>query len=802
MKSLRWILLSLVIASPIFHPPSVVADDAGLITTPAIASPPSFQQDVLPVLTRFGCNQGACHGKLAGQNGFRLSLRGYAPDWDYDSITHEFFGRRIDRADPSNSILVTKPAGVSPHGGGRLFDADGDAARVLTEWIKAGTPGIVAEEAVVQSLKILPGNQTMRPGETLQLTVHATYSDGRVRDVTWLAQFFSNDSSVLEVDPTGLVTCLRAGEAVIRVHFQGEVAVVAITLPFDQSVDPQQFVERRGFIDEHVFNKLVALNIPPSADAGDSTFLRRAYLDTIGTLPTPEEVKVFLADSSANKRAAEIERLLERPEYVDYWTLVLCDLLQNRKERDHDVRGSKGVRAMQAWVREQVANNRPWNEIARDVITATGDSVTQPQIGYYIVSIGEYRQVEDSDVVASVAQAFLGTRIGCAKCHNHPLERYTQDDYYHFAAFFSRVNFQRQESHKGATSLVVVNEEETRAGAQIEETRKRIAELQSSISDKQGEELTNLQKQQDDRNRELENQQRQLTEIQARPPRVRQPRTNAQLAAQPLDRSPTLFAPGADPRLSLAAWMTDPKNENFSGNMVNRLWRHFFAAGLVEPVDDLRVSNPPTNRELWKAMNEEFVTHNYDLKHMMRLILNSRTYQLSSATLAANETESRFYSHYYARRLPAEVLLDAISMSTQVPDSFPGYPLGMKAVQLPDSTVASPFLSMFGRSDRVTACACERSGDVTLPQLLHLQCGDGLNQKFEDAEGRLKQIVKEFSDNLQATEHVFLSTLSRLPTDKEKEAVMAAFSDSDNRDEVFRDLFWALLNTKEFAFNH
>ena len=291
------------------------------------------------MLTRFGCNQGACHGKLAGQNGFRLSLRGYAPDWDYDSITHEFFGRRVDRADPSNSILVTKPAGVSPHGGGRLFDADGDAARVLTEWIKAGTPGIVAEEAVVQSLKILPGNQTMRLGETLQLTVHATYSDGRIRDVTWLAQFFSNDSSVLEVTASGLVTCLRAGEAVIRVHFQGEVAVVAITLPFDQSVDAQQFVERRGFIDEHVFNKLAALNIPPSADAGDSTFLRRAYLDTIGTLPTPEEVKVFLADSSANKRAAEIERLLERPEYVDYWTLVLCDLLQNRKERDHDVRG-------------------------------------------------------------------------------------------------------------------------------------------------------------------------------------------------------------------------------------------------------------------------------------------------------------------------------------------------------------------------------------------------------------------------------------------------------------------------------
>jgi hypothetical protein len=766
---------------------SVKADDNFSQGSTTFASPPSYQQDVLPILTRFGCNQGACHGKLAGQNGFRLSLRGYAPDWDYDSITHEFFGRRIDRAAPANSLLVTKPAGMSPHGGGKLFEPNSAASMVLTDWIAAGTPGIIPDEPVVQSITVSPGTQTMHPGETLQLTATAEYSNGQVRDITWLSQFFSNDPSVLEVSSDGLLKCLRSGESVVRVHFQGQVAVTTISSPFEQSVDAQLFAERRSFIDEHVFNKLAALRIPPSPAADDDVFVRRVFLDTIGTLPTPTEVQAFLNEQNPGKRTALIDTLLERPEFADYWTLILCDLLQNRKERDHDVRGSKGVRAMQAWVREQVETNRPWDEIARDVITASGDSVSQPQIGYYVVSIGEYRQVEDSEVVASVAQSFLGTRIGCAKCHNHPLERYTQDDYYHFAAYFGRMNFQRQESHKGATALMVATEEEARVQKQIGE---------------KGAELEALQKQIAELNQQLENERRQLEELKTRIPRVRQPRTNQQLAAQPLDRSETNIAPGQDPRELLAQWMTDPGNENFSGSMVNRLWRHFFAVGLVEPVDDLRISNPPSNRELWTALNQEFVSHKYDLRHIMRLILNSRTYQLSSATLKGNASERGFYSHYYVRRLPAEVFLDAISQSTMIPDSFPGYPVGMRAIQLPDSTVASPFLSMFGRSERVTACACERSGDVTLPQLLHLQCGDGLAQKFEDPVGRLKQIMNSFPDDKSAVEQIYLVTLSRFPTVEEQASITAAFEGNEQREEAFRDLFWALLNTKEFAFNH
>lgn len=781
---------------------SVKADDDVSQGSTTFASPPSYQQDVLPILTRFGCNQGACHGKLAGQNGFRLSLRGYAPDWDYDSITHEFFGRRIDRAAPANSLLVTKPAGMSPHGGGKLFEPNSPASKVLTDWIAAGTPGIIPDEPVVQSISVSPGTQTMHPGETLQLTATAEYSNGQVRDITWLSQFFSNDPSVLEVSSNGLLTCLRSGESVVRVHFQGQVAVTTITSPFEQSVDAQLFAERRSFIDEHVFNKLAALRIPPSPAADDAVFVRRVFLDTIGTLPTPSEVQTFLNDQNPGKRTALIDTLLKRPEFADYWTLILCDLLQNRKERDHDVRGSKGVRAMQAWVREQVETNRPWDEIARDVITASGDSVSQPQIGYYVVSIGEYRQVEDSEVVSSVAQSFLGTRIGCAKCHNHPLERYTQDDYYHFAAYFGRMNFQRQESHKGATALIVATEEEARVQKQITEKESRLKAMTEDQANKQGAELESLQKQIAEMNQQLENERRQFAELTTRIPRVRQPRTNQQLAAQPLDRSETNIAPGQDPRELLAQWMTDPGNENFSGSMVNRLWRHFFAVGLVEPVDDLRISNPPSNRELWTALNQEFVSHKYDLRHIMRLILNSRTYQLSSATLKGNAAERGFYSHYYVRRLPAEVFLDAISQSTLIPDSFPGYPVGMRAIQLPDSTVASPFLSMFGRSERVTACACERSGDVTLPQLLHLQCGDGLAQKFDDPVGRLKQIMNSFPDDKSAIEQIYLATLSRSPTTEEQASITAAFEGNEQREEAFRDLFWALLNTKEFAFNH
>lgn len=719
----------------------------------AVTRPPSFLNDVMPLFTRLGCNQGACHGKGSGQNGFRLSLRGYAPEQDYEWLTREFDGRRVSATAPEESLLLRKPLGLAPHEGGTLFSVGSQPHQVLLAWLRAGMPGPRKTDPDVRKLVILPGNRTLRPGQQLQLAVRAEYSDGQTRDVTWLSKFDSNDPGMAEVDADGKVRIRRAGETAIRASFQGLVAVVIVTAPFDTPVEPGRLAPRNNFIDEHVFNKLAALRIEPSEVCGDAEFLRRAFLDTIGVLPTPAEVRAFQADKQPDRRARLIDRLLERPEFVDYWALQLGDLFQNRKERDHDVRGTKGVRAFHEWLRKQVAANRPWDELARDVLTATGNVNDNPAVGYFIVTVGEHQEPHRSEVAASVAQAFLGTRIGCAQCHNHPLEKYTQDDYYHFAGFFSRIRLQRHDWKSGKPTILHVrgkNPKENEAKA---------------------------------------------------PVGVVQPRTGEFLKPQPLDRSQPTITPGADPRVALAAWITDPKNEYFSGAMVNRLWRHFLGVGLVEPVDDLRASNPPTNPELWVALNKEFVAHRFDLKHLMRLILNSRTYQLAAATRPGNRADAKFYSHYYARRLPAEVLLDALSQSTGVPDHFPGYPVGLRAGQLPDPGLSSYFLSLFGRSERVTACACERNGEVTMPQLLHLQNGASVIEKIRSGEGRLAQFLKVSKAEDEIIEELFLASLSRWPADKERDAIRQALAEG-GKEEVFRDVFWALLNSKEFSFNH
>jgi hypothetical protein len=712
---------------------------------------PSFLNDVVPILTRQGCNQGSCHGKVAGQNGFRLSLRGYAPESDHRWLTREFDGRRIDPSYPERSLLLTKPTGAAPHEGGRIFDPASREYQVILDWIKAGAPGPRKDDPKLVRLDLEPKANVVKEMAEVPLKATAEFSDGSKRDVTWLTKFDSNDAGAVSVSPAGLARALRPGETAIRASFQTEVAVAIVTVPFPNAIPAEHFAARNNFIDDAVNAKLAALRIDPSDLCSDEEFIRRAYLDAAGILPTPKEVREFLADARNDKRAKLIDAILSRPEFVDYWALQLSDLFQNRKERDHDVRGTKGVRSFHDWLRKQVAANRPWDELARDVLTAKGSTTESPAVGYFIVTVGEHGEPERSEVTASVAQAFLGTRIGCAQCHNHPLERYTQDDYYHFAGFFSRVRLERKDPKAGVTNLKVSHRD------------------------------PNQNK---------------------NPVGASQPRTGQFLKAQPLDRAETVIAPGEDPRVKLAAWMTDPKNEYFSGAMVNRVWKHYLGVGLVEPVDDLRATNPPTNPELWKALNREFVAQKYDLKHLMRVILNSRAYQRSSATRPANEADARFYSHYYARRLPAEVLLDAISQATGVPDQFPGYPLGLRATQLPDPTLKSYFLSLFGRSERVTACACERNGEVTMPQLLHLQNGEEIVNKVRAADANLAKWLKELKGNDAVMDELFLTTFSRLPTEKERQAVKKLLAAGEPRDEVFRDLFWALLNSKNFAFNH
>jgi hypothetical protein len=712
---------------------------------------PSFLNDVLPLLTRVGCNQGACHGKGSGQNGFRLSLRGYAPEWDYQYLTREFASRRVDPTVPEASLILRKPSGQAPHEGGKLFRVGSREYQLLLSWLQAGMPGPNPKERTIRRLELLPGDRLLKVGQEQQLVVRAEYSDGVWRDVTWLAKIESNDASVVEVLPGARLRLIRPGETAVRALFQGLVAVAVFTAPYDQAVRPEWYAQRHNVIDEHVFAKLAALHLEPSEICSDETFLRRVFLDTLGLLPTPAEARAFLSDTRPDKRARLIEQVLQRPEFVDYWTLDLADLFQNRKESDHDVRGVKGVRAFHEWLRQQVASNRPWDELARAVLTARGSVRENPAVGYYIVTVGEHRPAHTSSVVAAVAQTFLGVRIGCAQCHNHPLEKYTQDDYYHFAAFFSRIHLKRKEPQQGGTIL----------------------------------EVSTGNPQQD-----------------RQPVGVVQPRTGQFLVPQTLDRQPLPVSPGQDPREVLARWITDPQNEYFAGAMVNRLWAHFFGVGLVEPVDDLRASNPPSNPALWRALLQEFVQHRFDRKHLIRLILNSRAYQLSAVPRPGNVRDHRFYSHYYARRLPAEVLLDALSRSTGVPEPFPGYPQGLRAVQLPDPGVPSYFLALFGRPERITACACERNGEVTMPQLLHLQNGLSVREKIAAPEGRLAQLLRAGKSDAEITEELFLATLTRRPTPAETEAVRQALATGDNREIVFRDLFWALLNSREFAFNH
>ena len=583
-----------------------------------------------------------------------------------------------------------------------------------------------------------------------QLKVLAEFSDSKTVDVTWLVKFAVADASQLSVDASGLVTALRPGETSVQVFFEDQVAIATFTTPYKNPIPIASFPKVINPVDDAVFKKLSGLGIPASPSCTDEVFLRRLFLDTAGILPSPSEVTAFLADKSMNKRALMIDKVLDRPEFVDFWTLQLADIFQNRKERDHDVRGTKGVRAFHSWLHDQVRTNKPWDVLCSEILTSTGTTSENPSVGYFIVTVGEQREAHRSEVVASMAQSFLGTRIGCAQCHNHPLEKYTQDDFYRFSGFFSRLRMDRKDPKEGVTTL-----------------------------------FANLKE-----------------DEQKRPLGVTQPRTGEFLNPRPIDRAPVETNKDTDPRQALAKWMIDPANESFHGALVNRVWKHFMGMGLVEPVDDLRSSNPPSNKELWAYLKSEFIKNKCDTKHLIRLVLNSQTYQLESGTIPGNETDTRFYSHYYPKRLGAEVILDAVSFSTGIPENFPGYPEGIRAVQVPDPSIRSYFLSVFGRSERVTACACERSEEVSLPQLLHLQNGQWIADKMGNPKGKLKTLISDKRTDNEKISEMFLTTLSRLPTEKEAAALVKELAKSTSKEEFYQDAFWALLNTVEFSFNH
>ncbi len=707
---------------------------------------PSFSREILPILTRFGCNQGACHGKGSGQNGFRLSLRGFAPDQDHTWLSKEFMARRANRSFPNESLILRKAIGLTPHEGGKLFPQSSRPYGVLSRWIAGGMPGPDPKEAPLQSLAIFPTSVIMEKGQDLSFSAKARYTDGTESDVTWLCRFDSNDSGMLECTLSGQTRSIRPGITAVRASFGTEVATASVRVPYrENKPSGLSTLANQHPIDQILGANQSSLGLPPSPACDDFTYLRRSTIDATGLLPTKEQVRLFFEDKSPNRRLAYLDRLLASSAFVDKWTLFLADLLQNRKERDHDVRGIQGVRSFHTWLREKVALDTPWDQLTRQILTASGSVVDSPAVGYFLVTVGENQDPTRSEVAASTAQAFLGIRIGCAQCHNHPLERYTQDDYYHYAGYFSRLKLERKEPEKGVSRLIEVKPESR--------------------------------------------------------PGTNQPRTGQFLAPRPLDRTLSPLGKEVDPRLALAQWMTGPARNQMAQGMSNRIWKELFGRGLVEPVDDLRATNPPVDPQLFDLLAKEFDKGGMSLKHIIRFIMISKVYQQSSTTLITNADDQKLFSHFPARRLPAEQLLDAISQVTCIPDNFPGYPVGIRSQQIPDPTFPSYFLKVFGRSERVTACACEREGEVTLPQLLHLQNNREIQIKIGHAKGAIQTALSQKTEPLEIAKNLHMAAFTR-PMDPKVVLLLEKELATNKPEVVLSDLLWALLNSKEFAFQH
>jgi len=715
---------------------------------------PSFELDVVPILSKAGCNGGGCHGALAGKGGFRLSLFGYDPGADHRAITRDALGRRIDAADPGASLLLAKPTGAVAHRGGRRLDPDGVDYALLAAWIAAGCPGPEADAVALTAIEVGPRELTLARHATGPLTVTALYSDGRRRDVTRLARFTSTDEAVATVDPAGMVTVVGHGAGAITAWYSSRIAVATVISPFPHAIDAATFATApvANVIDRLVLEQLAALRLEPSPPGDDATFIRRAFLDTIGRLPTAEEVRRFLADDAPAKHERLVDLLLARPEFVDYWAWKWSDLLL--------VTGSKlrpaAVAAYHRWIRDRVADRTPWDELVRQVVTAKGSSSTDGATNFFAV------HQDPESMAENVSQAFLGLSIGCAKCHNHPLEKWTNDQYYAFANLFARV----------------------RAKGWGGDPRNGDGE-RTLFVDTTGDLL--------------------------------QPRTGRPRPPAPLDAAPLDPADPGDRREALAAWLTDPANPSFTRAIVNRVWANFFAIGLVEPVDDLRASNPASNEPLLAALAAHLVEHEYDLRALMRLILTSHTYRRSAVPLPANAADRRWFARAYPRRLAAEVLADAIADVSGIRDAYTeialndgstektsAYAPETRAVQLADSAVKSPFLETFGRNPRDITCECERSNQPSLVQVLALANGSAINGKLAAPAGRITQLLATDPSPDALVERAWLECLSRRPTDGERKAFVdiLAGSPADQRRAVVEDLYWSLLTSREFLFRH
>ena len=713
------------------------------VTGVAIDVPINFPNQIVPIFTKLGCNSGGCHGKASGQNGFKLGLLGFFPEDDHEFLVKEGRGRRIFPTSPGQSLLLTKPVGKSPHGGGKRMEVDGYEYRLISRWIEQGMPYGSDKDPVVAGIKCVPEGRLMGRGSDQQITVMATYSDGSTEDVTRMALFEANDPEMAEVSVTGLVKTLDlAGEVAIMARYQGQVAVFRSTIPLGAEIAARPAL--KNFIDEAVVGKLDVLGIPASPVCDDGTFLRRLYIDITGTLPTEAEAAEFLASTDAEKRNKVIDKLLDSPAYADYfankWNLVL----RNKKRANDQAAPTYGFHK---WIWSSLYENKPYDQFVREIVTASGNADDNPPVAWYREVDLPNEQVED------VSQLFLGLRIQCARCHHHPFEKWSQDDYYGLAAFFSRV---------GKKNII---------GGNNAMRDKRIFTI-----DNQG------------------------------PAQARNERTGKMLSPAGLGSKPLTVTPDDDPRVLLADWMSDSQNPFFAKALVNRYWKHFFSRGIVEPEDDMRETNPPANPELLNKLALDFISHKFDLKHLVRTICRSSTYQLSSLPSEYNLKDKQNFSRYYPKRLTAEVLYDAFHQVTATGQNFGGMPVGTRSMQLPDPGAAQNvyFLKVFGQPQGDTACECERSQEANLAQSLHLLNSSEVQGKIADANGRSGKFANDKDRPADAKiKELYRWVYSREPDAEEMKIALAHIEKHKDAPKLaYEDIIWALINSKEFLFNH
>ena len=712
---------------------------------PAAEDPPvDFAQDIVPLLTRHGCNAGGCHGKASGQNGFRLSLFGFDPAFDHEAIVQQSRGRRIFPAAPAKSLLLAKATGQVPHGGGRRFDAASPAYRQLSAWIAAGAPSANPAAPHLLRVHVLPQSRILSAGQTEQLTIEAEYSNGLRRDVSGQAQFSSNLDPIASVDEDGVVRAGgEKGEAVIMARFQGQVGVFRAIVPHGEPRTDIPGFEPRTYVDQLAMEKWKQLGLLPSPQADDATFLRRVMLDTCGRLPTVDEARRFLADDSTEKRRQLIDRLLDSPDYAAHAAMRWSSILRN----SHHAGSVQVAHAFHGWIKDMLARNRPYDEFVRGIVAASGEWQDAPAINWY----WQTRDDQLHQTTADTAQVFLGLRLQCARCHHHPYERWGQQDYYGLAGFFSRLG------------------------------RKSFGQPPPYFSSPT---VTTAE---------------------------RNPLTGKPPVPKYLDGPVAEFGPDQDPRHGLVDWMTRPDNPFFARALVNRLWAHSLGRGLVHELDDMRETNPPSNPALLDALARDFIEHRFDMKHIVRTILDSRVYQLSSEPTEHNEHDRQNFARYYGRRLGAEVFLDAVDQATEAKTQFNGVSSQARTVDLPHEGFASYFLDTFDRPRRVTACECERSSSATLAQVLLLANSDEIENKLVAKTGRIARLLgpdKPAPDapsvltNGEIVDELYFATFSRPPRPAESSTAVAFIETAADRATALQDLLWALINTREFMFNH